>query len=125
MTGQSEVGEDLYELLMQWFAMFPEYATNDFFVFGESYGGKYVPTISKKIHDENQSSAFKINFKGLAVGNGGMSPPDSFIYAEFLYQVVFEYQPPFTLYILQTYFMFFRLDFWMRLIETFCSKLKG
>ena len=50
--------------------------------------GKYVPTISKKIHDENQSSAdFKINFKGLGIGNGAIDPPNSFEFGEYLYQV--------------------------------------
>ena len=50
--------------------------------------GKYVPTISKKIHDENQSSAdFKINFRGLGIGNGAIDPPNSFEFGEYLYQV--------------------------------------
>ena len=49
--------------------------------------GKYVPTISKKIHDENQSADFKINFKGLGIGNGAIDPPNSFEFGEYLYQV--------------------------------------
>ncbi len=28
-----------------------------------------------------------INLKGLAVGNGGMSPPDSFIYGDYLFEL--------------------------------------
>ena len=47
-----------------------------------------MPTISKKIHDENQSSAdFKINFRGLGIGNGAIDPPNSFEFGEYLYQV--------------------------------------
>ena len=46
-----------------------------------------MPTISKKIHDENQSADFKINFKGLGLGNAAIDPPNSFVYGEYLYQV--------------------------------------
>ncbi len=50
--------------------------------------GKYVPTLSYKIHTENQDSpAVPINLRGLAVGNGGMSPPDSFIYGDYLFEL--------------------------------------
>ncbi len=47
-----------------------------------------MPTISYKIHQENQGSpAVRINLRGLAVGNGGMSPPDSFIYGDYLFEL--------------------------------------
>ena len=49
--------------------------------------GKYVPTISKKIHDENQSADFKINFKGLGIGNGAIDPTNAWVYGQYLYQV--------------------------------------
>ncbi len=42
VTTQEEVGVDLYEMLQQWFTMFPEYQANDFFVFGESYAGEIL-----------------------------------------------------------------------------------
>ena len=66
---QDEIGKHLYEFLMQWFTLFPEYQTNPFYAFGESYAGKYIPTISKKIHDENLNAGIKINIKGLGIGN--------------------------------------------------------
>jgi carboxypeptidase C (cathepsin A) len=50
----------LYECLIQFFKLFPEYQTNPFYPFGESYAGKFVPTIAKKIHDENQSAQASI-----------------------------------------------------------------
>ena len=40
---EEEVANDLYECLIQWFKMFPEYQNNPFFPFGESYAGKFVP----------------------------------------------------------------------------------
>ena len=52
------------------------------------FPGKFVPTIARKIHDENNLGApLQINLGGLGVGDGFMSPPDSSIYADFLYQV--------------------------------------
>ena len=87
VTDQDQVAANLYEMLTQFFTIFPEFRPNDFFVFGESYAGKYVPSISRKIHDENPTAANPINLKGLGIGNGAMDPVNSDVYAEFLYQV--------------------------------------
>merc|ERR1712226_272130 len=84
---QEEVARDLYEALTQWFTMFPEYQPNDFYVFGESYGGKWVPTISKKINDENPGADIKINLVGLGIGDGFTSPQETAVYAEYMYGV--------------------------------------
>lgn len=83
---EEEVADDLYEFLIQWFTLFPQFQSNAFFPFGESYAGKFVPRISKKIHDENPNAELKINLVGLGIGDGFMSPPDSSVYAEFLFQ---------------------------------------
>ena len=39
---QVDVGRDLYEMLTQWFTLFPEYQSHDFYVFGESYAGNFL-----------------------------------------------------------------------------------
>jgi len=87
-TTQEEVSKNLYELLQQWFTLFPQYQKNPFYVFGESYGGKYVPSIARKIHEENQAGndVIQINLAGMGVGNGWMSPYHEAKYGEFLYQ---------------------------------------
>ena len=86
-SAQSEVADDLHAFLVQFFALFPEYRENEFYPFGESYGGRYVPTIGRRIHEMNQVSERKINLRGLGIGNGWIAPEDSGLYAEFLYQV--------------------------------------
>ena len=48
--------EDLYRFLQQFYQMFPELRLNQFFPFGESYAGKYVPSLAYKIHRENTAS---------------------------------------------------------------------
>ncbi|XP_062984822.1 probable serine carboxypeptidase CPVL [Elgaria multicarinata webbii] len=85
---QDDVGRDLYSALIQFFQLFPDYQKNDFYVTGESYAGKYVPAIGYYIHTHNPTSKIKINFKGVAIGNG-LCDPEMMLggYAEFLYQI--------------------------------------
>ncbi|XP_014452524.1 lysosomal protective protein [Alligator mississippiensis] len=62
----NQVAEDNYQALQSFFAKFPAFRNNDFYVFGESYGGIYVPTLSAKI----VKGSANFNFKGFGVGNG-------------------------------------------------------
>jgi vitellogenic carboxypeptidase-like protein len=64
-----DVGNNLYEALIQFFTLFPDLQKNKFFVTGESYAGKYVPAVSHAIHKRNGNAKIKINLKGLAIGN--------------------------------------------------------
>ena len=64
---------------------------SDFFIFGESYGGKYIPDLAYGIHKGKfqprlkSLENIKINLKGIRIGNGWMSPMDQGKYASFLY----------------------------------------
>jgi vitellogenic carboxypeptidase-like protein len=86
---QDDVARDLYSALTQFFQIFSEYATNPFYVTGESYAGKYVPSITYRIHVENQNPRVKvrINLKGMTIGNGLCDPLNQNNYGDFLYQV--------------------------------------
>lgn len=55
----SEVAQDNYRALQSFFAKFPEFTQNDFFIFGKGYGGIYVPTLSLQV----ATGAAKINLK--------------------------------------------------------------
>ncbi|XP_048367828.1 probable serine carboxypeptidase CPVL [Sphaerodactylus townsendi] len=85
---QDDVGRDLYSALIQFFQLFPDYQKNDFYATGESYAGKYVPAIGYYIHTHNAAAKIKINFKGIAIGDG-LCDPEVMLggYAQFLYQV--------------------------------------
>ncbi|XP_037605213.1 cathepsin A-like [Sebastes umbrosus] len=65
-TDDDQVADDNYKALQSFFAKFPNFTQNEFFIFGESYGGIYVPTLSLRV----ATGAAKINFKGFSVGNG-------------------------------------------------------
>eukprot|EP00040_Diaphanoeca_grandis_P018438 m.96921 g.96921 ORF g.96921 m.96921 type:complete len:464 (-) comp26940_c0_seq1:370-1761(-) len=54
--------------LTAFYASFPEYASNDLYLTGESYAGQYVPNIAHYILN-NEPFTSKINLKGLALGN--------------------------------------------------------
>ena len=80
-TNQTTIGQDLYAALSQFFEMFPDLRSNDFFVTGESYAGKYVPSCAFEIHNQNQrvvDQENKINLKGIAIGDGAFDPAGQF-----------------------------------------------
>ncbi|VVC29665.1 Serine carboxypeptidase, serine active site,Serine carboxypeptidases, histidine active [Cinara cedri] len=84
---QTEIGRNMYEALLQFFTMFPEYQKNDFYVTGESYAGKYVPAVSYVIHKNNPNASLKINLKGMAIGNGLIDPKlQALVHGETRYQ---------------------------------------
>jgi len=86
-TNETDVANDLYSVLQQFFLVFPELVPLEFYVTGESYGGKYVPSIAYKIHIENEALKERhsnkqkqifINLQGIAIGDGLMDPLTQF-----------------------------------------------
>ena len=55
--------------LRAFFAAFPEHATADIYLVGESYAGQYIPNIATHLL-EPSSSDVGARLKGIAVGNG-------------------------------------------------------
>lgn len=84
---ETVIGDELYNALLQFFQLFPDLQKNDFFVTGESYGGKYVPAVSYSIYKNNPSAKQKINLQGLAIGNGLSDPENQLKYGDYLYQI--------------------------------------
>jgi len=74
-TDEQTIADDLYIALMTFFfKLHPEYGKNPFYIFGESYAGKYVPWLGSTILNNNKNSSFKINLKGLGIGDGWVNP---------------------------------------------------
>ncbi|OQV21672.1 putative serine carboxypeptidase CPVL [Hypsibius exemplaris] len=82
-----QVGLNLYEGLLQFFTMFPQYQSTDFYITGESYGGKYVPALAYRIHVSNWNSTLQIPLKGIAIGNGLVDPGTMMQYGDLLFQL--------------------------------------
>jgi len=65
-TSQIEV----YNGLVQFFEIYPQLVNNPFYVFGESYGGHYLPYLAYEI----LTRGAKFNFSGIGIGNAWTDP---------------------------------------------------
>ena len=77
LHNEQQVAADMHAFILAWLARYPQYATLDFHLFGESYAGHYVPAISREIVRQNAAAAAgdaTINFIGMAIGNGLTDP---------------------------------------------------
>lgn len=69
-ANDASAAEDNYNLIQAFLVRFPQFAKNPLYLTSESYGGHYLPTLSKFIVDKNtEAKNPKLNFKGFAVGN--------------------------------------------------------
>ncbi|CAF0883649.1 unnamed protein product [Didymodactylos carnosus] len=84
---EDDVANDLYSALTQFFLVYYEYQSSPFYITGESYAGKYVPSISYKIHVENPQAKVKINLKGICIGDGWTDPYSQYEYGPLLFQI--------------------------------------
>lgn len=83
----TDVGRDMVEFLQQFFQLFPDYSQNDFYVTGESFGGKFVPATAFAIHEAKDSLRANINLKGIAYGNGFTDPVIQLDISNHIYQL--------------------------------------
>ncbi|RZF34689.1 hypothetical protein LSTR_LSTR002771 [Laodelphax striatellus] len=85
---QEKVGEHLYSALIQFYSIFEKYKSAPFYITGESYAGKFIPTLAHTIHKKNSNNPdFKINLQGVAIGNGFTDPKTMLHYSDFVYQL--------------------------------------
>jgi len=86
---KKQVAEDLYDFFQVFFKNHTKYNKN-FFIFGESYAGHYIPAFGARIVAGNKNpnkGNIKIDFKGMAIGNGWVDPYHQYsAYADYLYE---------------------------------------
>jgi len=71
VTNEIQMAIDMYKTLEGFMGLHPEYATQDFYIFGESYAGKYVPYLASYIVNQTNTT---INLKGVGMGDGWTDP---------------------------------------------------
>ncbi|KAI6191132.1 Lysosomal protective protein [Aphelenchoides bicaudatus] len=59
--------------LKDFFSIYTEFQDKEFYITGESYGGVYVPTLTRQVIREIQSGNLPAKLVGMAVGNGELS----------------------------------------------------
>lgn len=73
------VASNMFTFLQGFFTQFEQYRNTDFFIFGESYAGHYVPAIAHRVWQGNQNKeGLHIPMKGIAIGNGLTNPEEQY-----------------------------------------------
>jgi len=72
-SNEKEVAEDMFHFLHEFFAAHPRLAGNPLYIFGESYGGHFAPSVAYRVGKT-------LNLKGLGVGNGLTNPEVQYQY---------------------------------------------
>jgi len=76
VTTEDQVAEDFKNALLNFYALdaFSAYSKTPLFIFGESYAGHYIPSISKRILEFNQEGKQQIPLAGAGIGDGFTDP---------------------------------------------------
>lgn len=72
------VAKNMYAFMQGLYKALPQYADKDFYLFGESYAGHYVPAISHYFWEQSKNGGAKIPLKGIGIGNGLTDPEEQY-----------------------------------------------
>lgn len=79
VRNEKGVAKNMFTFLQGFFKQFPQYQNTDFYIFGESYAGHYVPAIAHRIWKANRDGeGLRIPMKGIAIGNGLTDPQEQY-----------------------------------------------
>ena len=84
---EKEVARQFEIFLIGFYEKYPAFKNRDLYITGESYAGHYIPFISAKILDSQDSTDAGIKLAGVGIGNGWVAPASQVMgYAPFAYQ---------------------------------------
>ncbi|KAH9368132.1 hypothetical protein HPB48_018835 [Haemaphysalis longicornis] len=83
----SDVSKDMLEFLQQFFTLFQEYSSNDFYLTGESFAGKYILAIGTALHESRGKLRVNINLRGISLGNAVIEVASMLRYGEYLFNL--------------------------------------
>ncbi|TFY67118.1 hypothetical protein EVG20_g4050 [Dentipellis fragilis] len=72
INDETDLGDEFYGFLQQFFTVFPELASKKLFITGESYAGMYVPYIASRIvhASASEQAALPLSLQGLLINDG-------------------------------------------------------
>ncbi len=73
---EEEIAANMFQFIQEFLVANPDFKGRDFFITGESYAGHYIPAIAYHFVKEIPAGSLGLNFKGIAIGNGWVSPFD-------------------------------------------------
>ncbi|KAH8556379.1 serine carboxypeptidase [Umbelopsis sp. PMI_123] len=75
VKNMTEMAISFNTFLDLFFEVFPERATNELYIAGESFAGTYIPYIAQQLLQQNKvAGTTKYDIRGLVIGNGWISP---------------------------------------------------
>jgi cathepsin A (carboxypeptidase C) len=77
-TNEDAVGANMVAFLQSFYEAHPQYKSNPFYIFGESYAGHYVPAIAHAIWADKTEGHFKVPLAGIGIGNGLVDPQEQY-----------------------------------------------
>ena len=92
-TDEDGVADHLYKFFVQFFKLYPELMSQPFYIAGESYGGKYIPSLAQKLVQmelflKSKGMALETaKLSGVMVGNG-LSDPETVSLFLFIFQFI-------------------------------------
>ena len=69
---EDQIASNMYLFINGFLDANPEFVGRDFYITGESYAGHYIPAIA--YHLTHNVTDLRVNFKGVAIGNGWVDP---------------------------------------------------
>jgi len=80
-SDEKGVSRDMYNFLQAFYTAHPKLLRNPLYIFGESYGGHYVPATALAVHRGNvEKAGTHLPLTGIAIGNGLTAPEIQYLY---------------------------------------------
>ncbi|KAI8366746.1 Alpha/Beta hydrolase protein [Radiomyces spectabilis] len=74
MHNMTQISEEFTTFLDKFLDVFPHLREQEMYLAGESFAGTYIPYFASRMVELNKKNEIKYNLKGLAIGNGWISP---------------------------------------------------
>ncbi|KAL1124580.1 hypothetical protein AAG570_001204 [Ranatra chinensis] len=84
---RTQVGQDLYEALVQFFQVFPEHRRRDLYIAGESFDGNFAIALAYTVDKKNPEAREKLNLKGVYIDNPWIDPSIQLGYGTHFYDI--------------------------------------